>query len=1291
MTRKFTICLLLFTCFSSATASDFGYTVMKSLQTQIPDLRGSQVMEDKNGFIWIATFSSLLWYDGTEVRTVFESDSDMQIRNAIYQKKKNRIWLATTKGLKVFDINLRKTVTLAKGPLAKDIFQQYAIGLCVQDGNVWIATPDGRLVRWQGDTGKCQTALKNRPTGKRIYHGALQIGTDTSGNVLFSDWSKRLFRIRPGKSTPEPFKILTAEGKTSPTDLDLKRLYRSSKGDMFWVTNHGLASEDKNGNFRIHQTPNEDLNYYASVSSISDDGKNLYLGTGAYGLRYANLPQAGVFKTSALKHAKIQLSVSDSRTRNNHVGGLTFDSRGNLWLTIPRWDILVLRPETGLFSDRIEGLPPFKIMASCKAENGKVWFATFENGLLLYDPIKKSYKAYRPNSEGYKEKRFSEAFKASDGTCWFGSRRGSLYRYIASQDRFESRNLALSKSPTIGVKFINEDRYGNIWCVCEKRRLWKISPDMKSAEYRDAGGSVHNPANILGFAISKDGWLVYNNSQTGPVRFEITRDSLRPRALKTTTKPRPTALAKGINGGIWMGSPDGSLFHLAKGSDSLQSYLPDRENLIGRIASLAQDRLGRVWIASTRGLTVFWPKERKYRRFGFDGRAVFPSYLNNLSSPLPDGRLAFSFVAGTTVVDPEKLSSESSENEFPIQVIEIKVLGENVAQTPSENDGSYRIKLPYDFGNLSISFTTPHFSPYTQPQYGYRISSENGKGKWQNITVKQGKIEFPSLSPGEYKIELSASSDSHNYTDSPTSTILVQVSPPFWKTGYAYAFYILLILILAEIYNRFGTLKALLKHRIISIQDKKATQYAEIPFKQLAYDIRSPLSLIKAPLESALEGMRRGKRKDLMNLALEHTNKITDMISWALQTENYSERAVTQSLEKRDPLLYVKEMVEALNADGNTPEAYYSGNFTEEYVCFNAVTLSNLIRITYDNALPDLPSGGRLNFSAKMDHELRHIQITVTYQTDKNTCDNHHKLQNAQHLASSSGGSVEVRQKNGTITYEIRLPFKTSPDPHKSKIEALLISNEVRKPRITIYGEDAGTLTFVQNIMENEYEISTSTIEEKQNLTGKPESSPSLIIIDESKRKNVSLDFCRKLKQESVTSPKVPIVYLSVRHGTNDLLDAIAAGVDVYLPKPFETRVFLAQAQALINQKLSSPAVSDPSHGETWTVDGTFLEMVKSEIRSGLKDPSFGVPALCEKIGLSKTSLTEKLRKATGLSPGELIRYERINLSAILLVKNPKLSIGEVAAKVGYEDVKYFRTRFKEHFSRTPREYRNGN
>lgn len=79
--------------------------------------------------------------------------------------------------------------------------------------------------------------------------------------------------------------------------------------------------------------------------------------------------------------------------------------------------------------------------------------------------------------------------------------------------------------------------------------------------------------------------------------------------------------------------------------------------------------------------------------------------------------------------------------------------------------------------------------------------------------------------------------------------------------------------------------------------------------------------------------------------------------------------------------------------------------------------------------------------------------------------------------------------------------------------------------------------------------------------------------------------------------------------------------------------------------------------------------------------------ALAHQLHMSQRTLNRRFKRATGVSPGRYLQQLRLDHARELL-RDSNLSVTEIAAKVGYQDVGYFSTLFRVQMAQSPTEYR---
>lgn len=86
-------------------------------------------------------------------------------------------------------------------------------------------------------------------------------------------------------------------------------------------------------------------------------------------------------------------------------------------------------------------------------------------------------------------------------------------------------------------------------------------------------------------------------------------------------------------------------------------------------------------------------------------------------------------------------------------------------------------------------------------------------------------------------------------------------------------------------------------------------------------------------------------------------------------------------------------------------------------------------------------------------------------------------------------------------------------------------------------------------------------------------------------------------------------------------------------------------------------------------------------------DNALSVGALCERFGISRRTLIRRFKDATGTPPIQYIQRARVE-AAKKALENTRHTVSEVMYSVGYNDLKFFRKKFRDVTGLTPAAYR---
>jgi AraC-like DNA-binding protein len=189
------------------------------------------------------------------------------------------------------------------------------------------------------------------------------------------------------------------------------------------------------------------------------------------------------------------------------------------------------------------------------------------------------------------------------------------------------------------------------------------------------------------------------------------------------------------------------------------------------------------------------------------------------------------------------------------------------------------------------------------------------------------------------------------------------------------------------------------------------------------------------------------------------------------------------------------------------------------------------------------------------------------------------------------------------------------------------------------------------------------------------------------------IELCRKLKSDKRTS-FIPVILLTALTGEEDQVRGLETGANDYLTKPFNFQILNAKVRNLIglNQRLKNTYSKQiqiiAPEIQIESADEKFLSNVAQLVEERLNDANFSIEELSRNLGMSRSSLYNKVFELTGLAPVEYVRSIKLQKAAVLIEKS-QYTIREIAFMTGFATPGYFSKLFKAKYDLSPSEYLN--
>lgn len=154
---------------------------------------------------------------------------------------------------------------------------------------------------------------------------------------------------------------------------------------------------------------------------------------------------------------------------------------------------------------------------------------------------------------------------------------------------------------------------------------------------------------------------------------------------------------------------------------------------------------------------------------------------------------------------------------------------------------------------------------------------------------------------------------------------------------------------------------------------------------------------------------------------------------------------------------------------------------------------------------------------------------------------------------------------------------------------------------------------------------------------------------------------------------------------------ALRLGVSDFLSKPVERRQIEEVLSVLIEKIKKDRQVEEEVDEDLIplpkTVGNHIINSAIEFISNNYYKP-IGLQAASESLGLSESHLSRLFKEETGLNFLQYLNAWRIN-KAVVMMKDPRKNISEIASSCGFPTAGYFAKIFKRFSGYTPTEYRN--
>jgi len=1241
--------------------------------------------EDHQGWIWIGTARGVCYYlpDNDYFGTIEDENYriDFAVRDIVADNNDN-IWLSTFSGIFRYSKSAGK---LTHYPVS-EYFPPGSITM-TNAGDIWVTSADGSIYKHDARTDNFIgfKILTDTETAASISLGKI-VDAGSYGFVVSTRTAGlRLFDPNSGIVTN-----LFEDDNQLHGNIIINTIHLFENRDIWIGSESGIYIYNlETGFVKVLQTVTTDpftLSNNAIRFLYGDREGGIWAGTFYGGVNY--LPQEN---KSFEKFYPTGLPGSLS---GNVVREIRADSYGMIWIGTEDAGLTGLDPRTGIFSSYYGDSPSLvnsRNVQGLLVDNDELWIGTYDNGIYLMNlktgTIRYHYTVREPG-RGLKTNSFITFLKTTGGTVYAGSASG-LYRFNRETSSFTHlENVAQDAF----IHALYEDSKGLVWVGTYGRGLYKYDTSSESCEQ-----------------------VLSDSSDYGNLKNEYI-----------------TSIYEDKDRNIWFTTEGSGFGYINAATAEIRMFLPGRDVEFAIFCATLQDSYGHIWITSTRGLLRYDPVTGTYTVYTRDNGLLGNTFSYNSAYLDKNGRMYFGMVNGLLAFNPAEIK-ESKYNP-PVYFTDLHVNGKVYRGNRTDSPDSEsilvtdRISLKHNQSSLSIDFVSPSFTSPDLTKYKYMM--EGVDPDW--VLMSGGRnVNYANLPPGDYIFRV-VSSTSGNIWSEAEARLRIRIFPPFWLSLPAYILYLITLAIIG-----YFLIMTYLKRKAVENQREieaiEAGKEREILnakisfFTNITHEVRTPLTLIKGPLDRVLKTGSKNLKDNEENLMIIKKNtdrllRLTNQLLDFRKTEkerlrlNFIRTDLYELVESTLNLFLTYSEENQISVRMHSPVNHYELAIDREAVI---KILSNLL----SNALKFAESKVDIFLEPGNDHDsVMRIRVNNDgnmipknlaekifepfYQLDSNKpgkkgtglglslarsiAELHHGrlfLDTAvSHINSfvlelprfqeESVREIESQAKGERL--EENGEFEVFSSPSGTSHNLLLVEDEIEMGR------------FIAKEICGDYNV-ILTHNGEEALLALKKFNIILVVSDVIMPVMNGYELCRQIKS-AIEFSHIPVILLTASVHVNAKIEGLDAGADAYIEKPFETEHLMAQIHNLIKNRrleqqnfINSPLAHFRSVALNKT-DEEFLKKLNSTLMENLSETDLSVEKISEIMGISISTLYRKVKALTDLNSVEYIRLTRLKKAAELLMDG-NYRINEISYLVGFSSPSYFSTSFQKQFGISPSQF----
>ena len=816
----------------------------------------------------------------------------------VFEDKQGEEWVFSDKGVSIF----------GKRTISSYPFSMFE----TMDNLVFLASQNGRLAYYDVNTMQFNIV----PFQEKIQHiNGIKVLKDNQLAVL-SD--KGLYLCRFPELAMEKYDF----SLPGHDDAAVRKVYQDSKGFLWIFT--GLPGI-------IRLDPETGVKQYLNTPSgymASSPENELFIYEDPNGVVWT-IPYKGIFSYYDEKSRELKVYFTPGR---NHIPyspiiKTTYvDKQNNLWIKSQRSFIKMFFPPSPYTYRELDNYFDTKSFLFDSDEH--LWIATKKGIIRIMDSQKNLLGYLSPDGElAQTETVFAEGgiyvmLKDQAQTIWLGSKENGLFRLVPRNRPYHYEVYHYMNNPSDPysisdnkISCIDEDHNGRIW-------IGTYGGGLNLVEEKEDGAIrfIHAENKLSGFPINRtnsircmvegpghtmlvgtiEGLITFSSDFSDYENIRFYLNLPRPQAADGLCSADVMSVLRATDETIYCYCYGGGLCKLVS-SNLLSDELRFRS--FGKETSplaraLIEDKNHNIWIGSETDITLFDVHDQTFESFG----ETFFNRSFNYSECLPvtdrQGDILMGTEGGMLVFSPDSIVKQTYE--APIVVTGIKYSEDNLSHVLSDAD---YLEIPTRRRNFTISFAALDYTNSLDIEYAYKLDDN----QWYYIG-KKNSVSFVSLPAGKYQFQIKATNGDGIWMNS-VKTVTLQVLPTFWETGWAKAFYIVVVLAISLAIGYIFFYIYYLKHKVN--MEQRLAEIKVRSFIDISHELRTPLTLISGPVSEVLsQEPLTSRTRHHLQLVQKNINRMLLLINQVLDFRKIQNKKMGLTIEYRDIIIMLHNIMD---------------------------------------------------------------------------------------------------------------------------------------------------------------------------------------------------------------------------------------------------------------------------------------------------------------------------------------------------------------------------------------------